>query len=107
MGFIITIALLAAAVFLVIRSRRKAKAAANTAPYGVSFTDTDTDTEAPVVMNEDRESVLELTEPVEDTKPLDKMTVAELKTYAATNGIELGAARLKKDILSTIKKAKK
>lgn len=37
--------------------------------------------------------------------PLKKMTVDELKEYAATNGIDLGEATKKADILAAIQAA--
>lgn len=42
-------------------------------------------------------------EPTE--KPLDKMTVAELKEYAKANEIDLGEAKTKAEILDAIKNA--
>lgn len=46
-------------------------------------------------------------EPEQQEQEVDfsDMTVAELKEYAASNGIDLGDARKKADILETIKKA--
>ena len=44
-------------------------------------------------------------EEIQEEKPLDKMTVEELKDYAADKGIDLGDATKKADILETIKKA--
>ena len=42
-----------------------------------------------------------------DAKPLDKMTVDELKAYASEHGIDLGEATKKADILQTIQEAEK
>lgn len=44
------------------------------------------------------------TEP-DGPKPIDKMTVDELKTYAAEHGIDLGDATKKNDILAKIEAA--
>lgn len=41
-------------------------------------------------------------EPKDDSKPFEKMTVAELKEYAEQHGIDLGDASKKEDILSVI-----
>lgn len=38
----------------------------------------------------------------EKAKPLDKMNAAELKAYAAENGIDISAAKNKDEILATI-----
>lgn len=40
-----------------------------------------------------------------ETKPIDKMTLAELKQYAAEKGIDLGTATKKADILAVIQSA--
>ena len=40
-----------------------------------------------------------------EDKPIGKMTVDELKAYAAKNGIELPEGAAKSDILATIKNA--
>ncbi|MCM1545138.1 MAG: hypothetical protein NC110_07565 [Ruminococcus sp.] len=40
-----------------------------------------------------------------DAKPIDKMTVNELKAYAEQNGIDLGEAKQKAEILNVIKEA--
>lgn len=40
-----------------------------------------------------------------DAKPLDRMTVDELKAYAAEHNIDLGEAAKKADILEVIQKA--
>lgn len=42
---------------------------------------------------------------VTDDKPIDKMTVAELKEYAELHNIELGEASKKEEILEVIKLA--
>ena len=41
----------------------------------------------------------------QEEKPLDKMTVAELKEYAKANEIDLGEAKTKAEILEVIKAA--
>lgn len=40
-----------------------------------------------------------------DAKPVEKMTVDELKAYAAEHNIDLGDAKSKADILKTVQEA--
>lgn len=40
-----------------------------------------------------------------DAKPLDKMTIDEMKAYAAEHSIDLGEDRNKRDILKVIQEA--
>ncbi len=47
----------------------------------------------------------EATKKTTEIKTIDEMTVAELKQYAAENGIDLGTATKKSDILATIQAA--
>jgi hypothetical protein len=44
-------------------------------------------------------------DPATDPKPVDKMTVDELRTYAAEHDIDLGDAKKKADILAVIELA--
>lgn len=46
--------------------------------------------------------IASIAHPVEADKPLDKMTVEELKAYAAAHGIELPEKGVKADILTAI-----
>ncbi len=50
-----------------------------------------------------KEHGYKVTEKTAEPKSLDKMTVDELKAYAEANGIDLGDAKNKSDILEAIK----
>lgn len=50
-----------------------------------------------------REHGYKVTEAGGEQAPVDKMTVEELKAYAAENGIDLGDAKKKDEIIAVIK----
>lgn len=54
----------------------------------------------------DLNNVKEVALPQDSSKPIDKMTVLELRGYAERNGIDLGGATKKEEILSLITAAK-
>lgn len=54
----------------------------------------------------DLNNVREVALPQDSSKPIDKMTVPELRGYAERNGINLGGATKKEEILSVITAAK-